>query len=384
MKLPLINVVETVPSVANIAAGPSYSVVSLCKFLIDRGINITLADTNFAEGEINLSFIKRFKLSKLWPKHLGASKDMLTWLKIQAQENQIDLLHNHSLWMMPNIYPGWIAKKYNIPLVISPRGTLSEKAMQTGSKIKKLFWPLFQKPVLDNATCFHATSEAEYLDIRRLGFKQPVAVIPNGMDLFDLPERVLPEQKTLLFLGRIHEVKGLDMLLAAWFEVQDVFPEWNLKIVGPSHGNYVNKLKDLSSKLNLNRVEFSDAVMGSEKWATYRNADVFILPSYTENFAVAVAEALSMEVPVIATKGTPWQILEEYLCGFWIDTNKDSIVKCLHQIFILDRNEISEMGKRGRILIEQKFAWDNIAKMMDDTYRWILFGGDKPSCVHLN
>ena len=92
-------------------------------------------------------------------------------------------IHNHRLWMMPNVYPGLVARKHNVPLVISPRGTLSEWAFQHGSVVKRLFWPLVQKPALTATSCFHATAESEYKDIRRMGFRQPVAIIPNGIDI---------------------------------------------------------------------------------------------------------------------------------------------------------------------------------------------------------
>ena len=221
--------------------------------------------------------------------------------------------------MMPNVYPGQVARRYGLPLVVSPRGTLSEWAMHSGSAVKRLFWPLVQRPSLAATTCFHATAESEYEDIRRMGFRQPVAVIPNGIDIKELQPKSSSGGRTLLFLGRIHPIKGLDMLLPAWRAVQTKFPDWHLRIIGPDNGGYVEKMRRMAHDLKLERIEFCGSLYGQDKWDAYRNADLFVLPTYSENFGMAVAEALASAVPAIVTKGAPWEGLATENAGWWID-----------------------------------------------------------------
>jgi glycosyltransferase involved in cell wall biosynthesis len=179
---------------------------------------------------------------------------MWKWLFNSARNSRIDLMHNHSLWMMPNVYSCNAVKGTDIPLVVSPHGTLSDWAMNSGSKVKKLFRPLLQRPALAATSCFHATSESECADIRRMGFDQPVAVMPNGIELPELPRTGRGNERTWLFLGRIHPIKGLDMLLSGWAALQNRFPEWKLRIVGPDNGGHRAEMEKLASRLGLKRI----------------------------------------------------------------------------------------------------------------------------------
>ena len=254
------RLIHIVPSISEEASGPSYSVVRLCESVIAQGQDVTLAALDWAPLPSPPNFLKTFSLG-LGPRRLGRSPEMYRWLLQKATAQQIDVMHNHGMWQLNSVYPGWVARRTKVELVISPRGAFSEWAMNHGSRLKKLFWPLLQKPALDAATCFHATAESEYNDIRRLGFRQPIAVIPNGIDLYPLPVRNASQQRTLLFLGRIHSGKGLEMLLAAWQQVQRYFPDWRLVIAGSDVGyygtsGYLEKIKEQAMQLNLNRVEF--------------------------------------------------------------------------------------------------------------------------------
>ena len=212
------KIIHTIPTINEEASGPSYSVVRLCEAEIDLGAQVSLTAIDSNPTVSHASFLQVFPYG-LGPKKLGRSPEMYAWLKLQTKEKKVDLIHNHSLWMMPNVYPKEICQRAGVPLIISPRGTLSDWAMQSGSVIKKLFWPLVQRPVLSSAACFHATAYSEYEDIRRLGFRQPVAVIPNGIDIGTL-QKNKSKERTLLFLGRIHPKKGIEMLLQAWKMLQ--------------------------------------------------------------------------------------------------------------------------------------------------------------------
>jgi glycosyltransferase involved in cell wall biosynthesis len=175
--------------------------------------------------------------------------------------------------------------------------------------------------------------------------------------------------------------KGVDNLLRAWQVVSRGFPEWQLKIVGPDSGGYLSKMKALKEKLRLKRIEFVGALYGEKKIEAYRNAELFVLPSPSENFGISVAEALSVGIPVIVTKGTPWRNLESLGAGWWIDIGVDPLVACLEVALSKPRDILKAMGIRGREWIRIEFSWTEVTRKMIETYQWILRGGSKPDWI---
>lgn len=370
------RVIHIVPAITEQASGPSYSVVRLCDSLAVQGQEITLAALDFAPMPLPPPFLKAFPPG--WgPSRLGRSPAMRRWLDGQARSKDLDILHNHGMWQMNAVYPGWAAKKGNINLVVSPRGAFSEWAMRYGSVTKKVFWPALQRPALANATCFHATAASEYEDIRRRGFDQPVAIIPNGIDVHDLPRKKQGDFRTLLFLGRLHPVKGLDMLLPAWQAVQSRFPNWRMVIAGSDIGyykksGYLEELQRWVQELGLERIEFVGGLHGVEKIQAYHNADLYVLPSYSENFGVTVAEALASGTPAIVSKGAPWSGLLVQQAGWWSDISVDALVACLEDALDRSPDNLEQMGLRGREWMKVEFSWTRIGAQMAETYGWLL------------
>jgi len=375
------RLIHTIPSIANEASGPSYSVRCLCDSLIEQNIDLVLAALKSPTSVGGLNFLKEFPLG-VGPKRLGSSPEMYKWLDLQAREGLVDLLHNHSLWMMPNVYPGQMAKRYGVPYVVSPRGVFTKYAMSIGSKIKKVFWPLIQKPSLEAVTLFHATAEAELEDIRRMGYRQDVAVIPNGIAVPEPLMRSHNATRQLLFLGRIHPNKGLDMLLHAWKSVEARFCDWELVVVGPDEGGYLNRVIKASKDLKIKRIRFLGGKYGNQKWQAYADADLFILPSYSENFGMSVAEALASGTPAIVTKGAPWEGLLANEAGWWVETDFNALVACLEVALSKSMNELSLMGKRGREWMIRDYSWGKIGSKMAKTYDWLLSGGAKPPWIY--
>lgn len=375
------RLIHTIPDISEEAAGPSYSVVRLCEELISLQQKTTLA----VVGEVyEKPFIEAFS-SNVGPRRLACSSAMFRWLRRKVASGSVDIVHNHSLWMMPNVYPGLATKGTAVPYVVSPRGTFSEWAMVSGSSIKKIFWPLIQKPSIKHATCFHATAYSEYEDIRRMGFSQPVALIPNGIDLPGFPEicgERVDNDRTLLFLGRLHPVKGIDHLLAAWRELQDEFQDWRLRIIGPEgDGHYLMQLKAIAANYELNRVAFEGALYGESKFDAYRAADLYVLPTHSENFGMTVAEALASGTPAVVSQGAPWQGLERESAGWWPEIGEKPLTAALRKAMALPPEHLRSMGQNGRAWMEEEFAWSGVAKSMLETYQWLLGRGDRPDHV---
>lgn len=385
---PRLRVVHCIPSVSKESSGPSYSVTELCKGLSACGDDVTLVTLDWPGGNEGSEFVRKFPLG-VGPRRLGISPAMRRWLIKTASTGRVDVLHSHGMWQFNALYPSWAAKRSNAKLVCSPRGAFSLYAMSHGSRLKRVFWPFLQRPAAAAASCFHATSNQEYMDIRRLGFRQPISVIPNGIHLPPLRPRVVAARRTLLFLGRVHPIKGLDVLLTAWAEVQGKCPEWQLTIAGSDEGyygstGYLAAMRRLSEHLRLDRVQFAGELRGDAKWQALRDADLFILPTRSENFGIAVAEALASATPAVVTHGAPWADIESERAGWWVPGTLDDLVACLEQALSCSRDELSEMGRRGREWMVRRFSWIQIATQMHETYEWIGNRATRPSCVVLD
>ncbi len=296
-----------------------------------------------------------------------------------------NLIHNHGLWLMPNLAAGRAARRAKKPLIVSPRGMLSPAALRFSRWRKRAMWFLGQKAMLEDVACLHATSALERQELRDLGLKNPIAVVPNGVDLPALgPGSERPGARTVLSLGRIHPVKGLDRLLRAWAGLERNFPQWRLRIIGPVEGNYDLELKHMMAALDVRRASIEGPVYGGARLAAYQGADVFVLPSLSENFGLTAAEALAASIPVIATKGTPWSGLVTEACGWWVDQGVEPLGTALKSAMSAPRDVLAEMGKRGRAWIASDFSWDRIAEEMSKIYLWLARGGDAPASVHFD
>ena len=378
-----VRAVHVVPNIAEEASGHSYSVVRLCQTLIELGEAIRLAVLDVGPHSSRPPFVEAFPLG-FGPRRLGFSPKMRRWLSAAASSGQVDIIHSHSLWMMPAVYPGWATRATKSHLVISPRGTLSKWALSVSAQIKRIFWPLVQRPALRHATCFHATCESEFEDIRRAGFAQPVCIIPNGIDVPKLEKRAPDGRRKLLFLGRIHPIKGVDLLLHAWRAVGPRFPDWELLVAGPDDRGYLPRMKALAAELNLQRVAFCGPLYGEEKLRAYREAELYVLPTHSENFGMTVVEALAAGTPAIVTRGAPWSGLEQHGAGWWIEIGVDPLVACLDDALSKRQEELIYRGISGREWMLREFAWERVGAMMDQTYRWLLGDGEVASWIRLD
>lgn len=376
--------IHTVPTIDNEASGPSYSVTRMCQALKETGCNTQLAVLEPLPALQHIDCVKAFAYGA-GSRRLGHSPAMAKWLRAQALSGQVDVFHNHSLWMLPNIYPVRAVKGTGCKLIISPRGTLSPRALKRSRLFKRAMSPYLLSPPLRNADAFHATSEQEYHDIRAQGLKQAVAILPNGVELPTLEQgHSANAYKQLLFLGRIHPIKGIDNLLRAWVQLQDRFPDWQLNLAGPDEGGYKAKMEDLAKDLNAERCTFSGAVFGQEKRHLYQRADLYVLPTHTENFGQTVAEALSNSTPVITTKGAPWQGLETKGAGWWIDIGVEPLVLALANAMAMPKAQLNDKGAKGRDWMQKDFSWNSIAKDMASFYAWLAGTGKRPDFVKVD
>jgi glycosyltransferase involved in cell wall biosynthesis len=385
--LPLLRATHVVGSILNEASGPSYSVPRLCQELSQTGHAITLIA--IADRDQTLDCGYRMELCRRAfarvpiVQRLQASPTMPRRLRDHAQQSSI--FHVHGLWLMPNVYPSTVARRYRVPLILAPRGMLGPEALKFSRYRKYLMWYAVQKAAVEAASCLHATSEQEYLEIRDFGLRRPVAVVPNGVDVPAVQERNHDSgERTLLYLGRIHPKKGLDRLISAWGELENNWPDWKLRIIGPDEGGYLDRLKLQARNLGVCRVSFENPLFGEQKQTAYRSADLFVMPTLNENFAMTVAEALAQGTPVICTKGAPWRGLEDHGCGWWIDHGRDALAGSLKLAMSKTPEELATMGVRGRTWMIRSFSWQSVALEMSSVYHWLCGARSIPPCVRFD
>ncbi|MFC3205341.1 glycosyltransferase [Aquamicrobium soli] len=379
------KIVHTVSSLEEEASGPTYSVPRLCRSLAQIGCSVDILSLSSQEAVVEEGEYRDIRIQRPFAAgttlaRLGVSRKMKNILV----RSEGDVFHTHGLWMMPNVYPATAAIETRKPFVLAPRGMLGREALQFSKLRKQAFWTLLQGRAARRVTCFHATAMQEYDDIRAFGLTQPVAVIPNGVDLPMLAADSSREENSspfVLSLGRVHPKKGLDRLIRAWALVEPEFQEWRLKIVGPSEIGHAEALKKLVRELNLDTVEISGPVFGDEKIALLAEAELFALSTLHENFGMTVAESLAVETPVISTKGAPWQGLTDECCGWWVEHGPDHMALALKEAMSLTSTERRTMGARGRAWMERDFGWEGIARRMADVYAWALGQKPKPDCI---
>ena len=310
-----------------------------------------------------------------------------------------DIVHLHGLWSLGLHRCAAICKRWHVPYVIAPRGMLEPWSLQQKWLKKRIARWLYQDRDLKCAAALHATAESEAEQFRKLGFKNSIIVSPNGVNVpkkdknstlqIQLKTPTDPDHRRVLFVSRMHPKKGVMELVEAWRQVVsggvEEWRSWNVELVytvsGELEKEYEAKVKARVKELGLeDQFIFTGALNDDEKWEAYARADLFVLPTYSENFGIVVAEALWAGVPVITTKGTPWKELEDRKCGWWIDlpeegsnpSNWTMLVSALEGVMLMSDDERREMGERGRRLVEEKYTWDAVVKAMVKGYETIL------------
>ncbi len=294
------------------------------------------------------------------------------YMQTLCEQKQIDLIHLHGMWSPFLAAAALVARKRGLPLVISPHGCLEPWALGYKRHKKLLALRTYQGAILRLAALFVATADQEANSVRRLGLRQPIAIIPNGVDVDSLPHPAASRQvKTILFLSRVHPKKGLLDLVEAWAIVRR--PGWRIVIAGGDEEGHRAKLEALIRAKGLESdFEFVGFVDGARKQACLDEADIFVLPTYSENFGIAVAEALANELPVITTTGAPWQDLVTHHCGWWVAPGVQGVSNALRDAIDCDPGELKRMGQRGRRLVIDKYSWDKIGCAALKVSKWLL------------
>lgn len=290
-----------------------------------------------------------------------------------------DIFHTNCCWMPLSALMAKWAKKAGYKTVYTPHGMLEPYSIARFYWRKKLPAILmFQRRGVEVSDMVHATAESERDNLLALGWNPNVTVIPNCVNVEEIhlkhngPQDGIgfSRNKNILFLSRIHPKKGIEILLEVISELRDQLKDYTVTLAGDGEAAYVNSLKDLASRNGIDHiVKFIGPVYGEAKWRLYAGADLFVLPSYSENFGIVVAEALASGVPVITTKGTPWQELETCNCGWWVNPTPDDLAKAIRDFLQKTDEELFEMGLNGRHLVEEKYDSRAVATQFINLYK---------------
>jgi glycosyltransferase involved in cell wall biosynthesis len=349
--------------------GPALSVSRLAGALTELGIEVGLwaADQSAA----TTPFLRP-----------GPSVRRLTGTECEALDDLggADIVHDNGIWLPHNHRLASLASRHDIPRVVSTHGMLEPWAINHKWAKKSVAWWLYQRRDLKRARCHHTTAETEARNVQRLGLGVPVRVIPIGVDLPEIDcraegiedgRRRRSDRKEALFLGRIYPVKGLPMLVEAWARVR---PQgWHLQIAGPDEAGHLIAVKNAVLAAGLSEVvSFIGPVSGASKQSILLDADLFVLPTYSESFGMAIAEALAHGLPVLTTTGAPWPMLQKHNCGWWVDATVDGIAEGLRQATSLDSETLQRMGRRGQAFVKAEYRWGRIAKQFIAMYESVL------------
>ncbi|HEX8493355.1 MAG TPA: glycosyltransferase [Pyrinomonadaceae bacterium] len=396
-----LTVAVLVDSIAARYGGPSYSVRRLWQSALKLGISVIVHSTDSFQVRESVEDRQLWQPldCRRWPtvgmKALGYSSKMASGVKSSLTGGS-SVISQHGLWLHYGRVAKNVGRNNKIPVIIHPHGMLEPWALRRSSWKKRMTGRLWEFENLQRAACLRVTSTDELQSVRSFGLKNPVALIPNGIDVEDyasLPttdkaEALLPllkGKRVLLFLSRVHPKKGLPMLLKAWHALGAERLDWTLAIAGPDQHGHASELRQLMEELGLSEsVVFLGALFGEQKRAAYALSELFILPSFSENFGIAVAEALAAGLPVVTTSGTPWKNLRERGCGWCADATVERMTETLRDALSLSKRELVEMGAKGREWMRRDFAWERLAAQMVEACEWTLGGGSPPECVALN
>jgi glycosyltransferase involved in cell wall biosynthesis len=326
----------------------------------------------------------------LWLGGLSWSPETKRLIRSAALRN--DVIHNHSVWMLPNHYASAAAKKLGKPIAITAHGALEPWAIQNSNWKKKLAGAWFQWRDLRLADCIHVNSIQEMKGIRALGLRQPVAVIPNGVDvakvaipnakshfLHHFPH--LQNSKLILFMARLHRKKGVLNLLDAWAGLSKQFADWHLVIAGPDCG-MENELRNRIKEYALqDRATLTGPLDGELKAGALQAASIFALPSFSEGFSMAILEALSVGCPVVLTPGCNFPESVKANAAIEVEPTVGGAESGMRTLMELPESDRNAMGTAARELIGQAYTWDSVARRTKEMYEYLITRRNTPEFI---
>ncbi|MEA2235585.1 MAG: hypothetical protein QOC81_309 [Thermoanaerobaculia bacterium] len=382
--------------------GPIVSVSAAAERLVRKGHDVTVVTTtanNDQDIDVPLGvpvdvdgvqvwyFRRQEPMQKLLPfvPYLSRSIGFMYAPKMRAALDRlmpdIDVVHTQGPFVYPSYAAAHAALRHHKPLLYSQRGCFAEERLRFRGLKKRLYIGAIEKPIMNHAASLVALTEAERTSYRALGVRTPIAIVPNGVDIPPpRPEAaarvharfgVSPDAVMILFLGRLHPIKGTDKLLDAFLRVMDDFPDAVLMIAGPDEWGSETAWRERARDVLGDRVFFAGMIGGEEKADVLARADLFSLPSLAEGFSNAVLEALASATAVMLSPECNFPEVEEAGAGVIVNTDAEKMADALRKL-LGDRSSLRAMGEAGRRLVAERYSWDVITDSLVDVYTRVL------------
>jgi glycosyltransferase involved in cell wall biosynthesis len=365
--------------------GPPRSILGLCQGLQQHGVDVEVV-TTAADGPADLvpapganglydgvpvQYVPTAFPRRFFGAHVAGP--------LAEAMSRADLCHIHGIWNVPEWSAARLARRYGVPYVMSPRGMLLPAALQRGRWRKRMAYDLVERRNLRRAALLHATSGDEAADLRQHAPDIPIVVVPNGVNI-DAAAQALPTFRprlgipddafVIVFLGRMHRIKRLDLLAAAFAGMRRHHRSAHLVLAGPDEQHLLVGLRQSLSD-HAGFVHTLDTLSDDEKWSLLRSANVSVQCSDSESFGLSVVESMAAGTPVVVTRTCPWAEIESRRCGFWVEQTSEAIAHALHKL-IEDPAGRTAMGGRGAAFARECFSWNAIGCQMAGHYSGLV------------
>lgn len=385
------NILHVIANLAPRYGGPSKACLEMARAVATRGHRVSIYTTNqdgdgvlpvLLESPVidNGVEIRYFPIQP--PKFWGTSLPLAR--AINRDLALYDIVHIHSLYLFHDLVTGRACRKYRVPYIIRPHGTLDPYLYQRHRLRKKIMELLFENRNIKNATALHYTTEEEMLLARPYVFNSPGVVVPNGLNWTEyekLPpsgtfRKLFPQvgdNRLVLFLGRLNFKKGFDLLVPAFAKTLKTVTDIHLVIAGPDNDGYGAKVRGWLRKYGLlDKTTFTGMLEGADKLAAFRDAEMFVLPSYTENFGISVLEAMACGVPVVLSdKVNIWREVKGAGAGLVVPTDQESLAQAM-SVLLKDQLSARRMGQAGQKLVRENYQWSMIGRKLEKAYKEII------------
>jgi glycosyltransferase involved in cell wall biosynthesis len=384
------RVLYVTPILETSEGGGPRAVAGMASALVSHGVKVTLATTvpattpnvELVEADPRVE-VRVFPRDRFFPLWCGYSRPLARFMA--SETRHYDLVHAHGLWDYPGYLAHREAHRLGIPMVVTPHGSLAPLALANDRLLKIVYTRVLQRQILRKASLIHALTRQEAEQVRAYGISTHTEVIPLGLDLDpDLMVGTPPAcaqsggsgsgSFIILFLGRVVPNKGLELLIETLAELKRRLHRPHLIVAGPYSEGYHNALSSLAERLHVtDSITFTGLVTGARKSETFASANVFVLPSYTEAFSIAVLEAMACGLPVVLTRQCGFPEAAEGRAALEVDPDVGQLSAAIE--YLLERpGEAARMGQRGKALVERHYTWHTIIPRIIAAYKALVPG----------